>query len=129
MAKGKTKNRADLEWENRVLCSDESCIGVIGPDKRCKECGREYEGELPWSDDDSALGDDHDDHNDHEAPSEADSEDDTYELETDDAPEAGDADSITDDEWASRILCSDESCIGVVGPDGKCKDCGKPYEK
>jgi hypothetical protein len=32
------------DWENRVLCSDESCIGVIGPDGRCKECGKSYEG-------------------------------------------------------------------------------------
>jgi hypothetical protein len=30
----------DRDWENRVLCSDESCIGVIGPDGRCKECGK-----------------------------------------------------------------------------------------
>lgn len=26
--------------EGRVLCSDESCIGVIGPDGRCGICGR-----------------------------------------------------------------------------------------
>lgn len=25
---------------NRVLCSDGNCIGVIGPDGRCKVCGR-----------------------------------------------------------------------------------------
>jgi hypothetical protein len=24
----------DLEWGNRVLCSDGNCIGVIGPDGR-----------------------------------------------------------------------------------------------
>jgi len=29
-----------VDWENRRLCSDENCIGVIGPDGRCKECGR-----------------------------------------------------------------------------------------
>jgi hypothetical protein len=34
----------DDDWENRTLCSDESCIGVIGPDGRCKECGKRYEG-------------------------------------------------------------------------------------
>jgi len=28
------------DWENRVLCSDGSCIGTIGPDGRCKECGK-----------------------------------------------------------------------------------------
>jgi len=38
------KSRSDDDWENRVLCSDESCIGVIGPDGRCKECGKPYQG-------------------------------------------------------------------------------------
>ena len=28
---------------------------------------------------------------------------------------------------ASRKLCSDGTCIGVIGPDGRCKECGKPY--
>ena len=30
-------------------------------------------------------------------------------------------------EWNQRRLCSDESCIGVIGPDGRCRECGKPY--
>ena len=34
------------EWESRQLCSDGNCIGVIGPDGRCKECGKKYEGDL-----------------------------------------------------------------------------------
>jgi len=37
------KTQADLEWEQRTLCIDESCIGVIGPDGCCKECGLPYE--------------------------------------------------------------------------------------
>ena len=28
---------------------------------------------------------------------------------------------------ASRKLCSDGTCIGIIGPDGRCKECGKPY--
>ncbi len=36
----------------------------------------------------------------------------------------GDEDSI---DFAKRLLCSDGSCIGVIGPDGRCKECGKPY--
>ena len=31
------------------------------------------------------------------------------------------------DDWENRVLCSDESCIGIIGPDGRCKECGKPY--
>ncbi len=37
----------DTEWEQRVLCSDDNCIGVIGPDGNCKECGKKIEGTLP----------------------------------------------------------------------------------
>ena len=33
-----------------------------------------------------------------------------------------------DGNWVNRILCSDESCIGVIGADGRCKECGKPYK-
>ena len=40
----KEKMQSDDDWENRILCSDESCIGVIGPDGRCKECGKPYQG-------------------------------------------------------------------------------------
>jgi hypothetical protein len=36
----------------------------------------------------------------------------------------GDEDSI---DFSKRLLCSDGSCIGVIGPDGRCKECGKPY--
>lgn len=28
---------------------------------------------------------------------------------------------------SSRILCSDGACIGVIGEDGLCKVCGKPF--
>jgi predicted amidophosphoribosyltransferase len=28
---------------------------------------------------------------------------------------------------SARILCSDDSCIGVVNEQGICKVCGKPY--
>jgi DNA-directed RNA polymerase subunit RPC12/RpoP len=27
-----------------------------------------------------------------------------------------------------RKACSDGMCIGIIGPDGKCTICGKPYE-
>ena len=95
------------EWENRTLCSDESCIGVIGPDGRCKECGRAYEKD-PSEDEERSA----------EMP-----DDQPADVTDDKAPAAPD----TDDEWENRTLCSDESCIGVIGPDGRCKECGKSY--
>jgi hypothetical protein len=95
------------DWENRVLCSDESCIGVIGPDGCCKECGKSYE--------ESQTEESNEIQTDHEL---ADDFDATESTKTDTA----------DSDWENRTLCSDESCIGVIGPNGRCKECGKRYK-
>jgi hypothetical protein len=31
------------------------------------------------------------------------------------------------DDWESRTLCSDGNCIGIIGANGRCKECGKPF--
>jgi hypothetical protein len=94
----------NIDWDKRVLCSDESCIGTVGADGKCKECGKAYDGVLP-----DAF---------------------TEEKESSQATEtlASTAPPVMDseDDWDQRVLCSDGSCIGVIGPDGKCKECGKP---
>jgi hypothetical protein len=36
---------------------------------------------------------------------------------------------FADDSWEERTLCVDESCIGIVGDDGRCNACGKPYPR
>ena len=100
-------------WDNRILCSDGNCIGVIGSDGRCKECGKKYEGDL------STLNSFEDD--DQPVVEEADVSPGTTEL-----PEV--ADAPVDEEWEDRVLCSDGNCIGIIGTDGKCKECGKPSE-
>jgi hypothetical protein len=46
----KEKEMDETSWENRVLCSDKNCIGVIGKDSRCKICGKKGEVELPRND-------------------------------------------------------------------------------
>ena len=112
--KPKAKSQLDTEWEDRKLCSDESCIGVIGPDGRCKECGLPYESEPSISEADPPL--DEDTEYEAEDAFEEDTDEDTPLTETE-----------LDIEWENRKLCSDESCIGVIGPDGRCKECGKPY--
>jgi hypothetical protein len=102
------KIQSDDDWENRILCSDESCIGVIGPDGRCKECGKPYQEssapEMQTAQPESGAGTDADRS---EKP----------------------AEPAEQDDWENRTLCSDESCIGVIGPDGHCKECGKPYQE
>jgi hypothetical protein len=114
---GQETSFSDTDWTNRILCSDGSCIGVIGPDGNCKECGRKYEGRLP-----EVVAD---------APEDDSAEPldsagiDAPDPSTDDAVPPQDAGA---DDWVSRQLCSDGNCIGVIGPDGRCKECGKPLE-
>jgi len=100
-----------MDWENRTLCIDESCIGVIGSDGRCKECGNPYEGFVYRT---------------------ADTEEtDTTDTPDEDRPETDNptVDHTDSDDWENRTLCVDESCIGVIGPDDRCKECGLPFDK
>lgn len=94
------------DWEKRVLCSDESCIGTVGPDRKCRACGKMYEGELPEIP--GAIAD--------------------RPVYAEDQKHDSANDMDLDDDWQNRVLCIDESCIGVIGPDGKCKECGKPLK-
>jgi hypothetical protein len=111
--------KSDSEWEQRVLCSDGNCIGIIGADGRCKECGTPYDGDLP-----APAAEDHPDDDGVDGLSAG------QQVTVEDAPAddypAVDSDA-SDDSWENRTLCADESCIGVIGPDGRCKECGKPY--
>jgi hypothetical protein len=126
---GKQKNEANFtvsseEWDKRTLCKDESCIGVIGKDGRCKECGLEFGP--GWSAPEPGDG----------PPAAATSEnevavenDQPQEIEDDASDDTGEPDKIDEnDDWSKRTLCKDESCIGVIGPDGRCKECGLPYK-
>jgi hypothetical protein len=130
---------ADSEWEKRVLCSDGNCIGVIGTDGHCRECGKAYNNE-------SEQIYDHDD-NKREISDTLPADEENEELVSDeqeffpgnqeefnntsDESNAEDLESTLDleSEWDNRTLCSDGNCIGVIGPDGRCKECGKPYEE
>jgi hypothetical protein len=108
--KATTEGSASEEWQNRRLCSDENCIGVIGPDGRCKECGRPYKlGVIP------------------DAPIPEPGPSSSPAAEEADPPSASDDSAETDAEWGNRRLCSDGNCIGVIGPGGRCRECGKPY--
>jgi hypothetical protein len=124
MNEGSESRDMDLEWENRVLCSDESCIGTIGTDGRCRECGRPYEGVLsgriePSQPQESAAGEGQTDASGESHASVS------AETPANDKMIEEDSASATDDEWGRRKLCPDESCIGVIGPDGRCKECGR----
>jgi hypothetical protein len=95
----------DETWEKRILCIDESCIGTIGLDGHCRECGKLYDAsKIPVS---RATVT----HTDKTQP-------------RDDLQKSTES-TVMDDEWEKRVLCSDESCIGTIGPDGHCRECGK----
>lgn len=100
--------------EDRELCIDGACVGLIAPDGRCKLCGlaaregtpyREIAGTPP----DERVAD----------AADADDVDDA--LDASDAN--GQAHAASGDEWADRRLCPDGACVGVIGPDGRCTIC------
>jgi hypothetical protein len=37
--------------------------------------------------------------------------------------------TFSNDEWEIRTLCGDGKCIGIIGSDGRCKECGKTLEE
>lgn len=94
-------------FAGRELCPDGACIGLIGPDGLCRECGRVG---------DSAITDPR-----------------LRNLVPPDPPErAGNPDANPDDvagesgddDFANRVLCPDGSCLGLVGADKTCNICG-----
>lgn len=93
------------DWEKRILCSDESCIGTIGPEGLCRECGKSYKGAI--------------------TAGFAEKKEQTITPNEKQAPAPAEN---NDDDWDKRVLCGDEACIGVIGPDGFCKECGKPLQ-
>ena len=105
---------------SRELCPDCACIGVIGPDGKCKECGTPSPNGPPSTP---------------EAPEEVEKG-----SAEEDQPESTDQSAATPppegvravegDEFdpSARELCPDGACIGVIGPDGACKECGRAAE-
>jgi rubredoxin len=111
--------RSDSEWDQRILCSDGNCIGIIGADGRCKTCGLPYDGQQPLPVADSDETDD--------TVNELPEDEQTTESDDHIGDEPATEADASDDPWADRTLCIDGSCIGIIGPDGRCKECGKPY--
>ena len=95
----------DLDWENRRLCSDDSCIGVIGADGGCRVCGLLNTTEAP-------VG------SDRYGSVSAVQEEIQYPSAENQVLEPQDS------EWEDRKLCLDESCVGAIGADGRCNVCG-----
>ena len=101
----------DKDWDDRRLCPDGGCVGVLDSEGVCKVCGKR--GGPPIEAGPHAA---------HVPHAEGHLHDDEEVVQvtplTAVEPDAG----AFDDE---RELCSDGACIGVIGPDGTCKACGK----
>jgi hypothetical protein len=116
-AEDEPEDDGPLDLDRRILCPDGACIGVIGPDGKCKVCGTPMDpADAP------AL-----------AKIAAEKVPDTVEKKldpgADPAPASTTSEKETEDglDLEHRRLCSDGACIGVIGKDNRCKICGKPY--
>jgi hypothetical protein len=108
MAEGSDIPATPEGFEERRLCPDGSCVGVMGPNGVCRECGK--------------RGDPvEDDWREEEPLEERDSEGDEAAAEAGSTESEGASGSFDPD----RKLCPDGSCIGVIGSDGRCRQCGK----
>jgi hypothetical protein len=89
----------------RRLCPDGSCVGLIGPDGRCRVCGTAAGPVGQGAAAEADLG---------------------FEPEVNDGPIGG-AVPVGEDGGFDprRRLCDDGACVGVIAADGKCNVCGK----
>lgn len=93
--------RAPADLDERRLCPDGACIGLIGPDGRCSECGTEAGPEPERAVEPAGEPDEPD-------------------------PAAGESGLEVDAD--DRQLCPDGACIGLIGPAGRCNECGRQAE-
>jgi hypothetical protein len=100
------------EWDERQVCPDGGCIGVIGKDGLCQVCGRAAPSEGGAYREIAAATIQNDDDANEARPAT-------------DVVATGSVASGSDADWDGRKLCSDGACTGVIGPDGHCKQCGK----
>ncbi len=89
-------------WEERRLCDDGGCTGLIGSDGLCRTCGR---ASAFWGDERRrGMKDD------------------------DDVPAPADVGPGASGDDEERFLCPDGACTGLLDGDGRCKVCGKVDE-
>ena len=96
----------DFEPE-RMLCPEDTCVGVLGDDGVCPECGAVVEDEDEGEDEDEDEGEGED-----------------WVAGDEDEDEDEGEDEGEDPDFEDRRLCPDGACIGVIGADGACKECG-----
>lgn len=95
---------SEPDWEQRALCPDGGCVGVIGQDGTCKVCGRA-------------------------APNWGSERERGLRSEEEVEPEVIASKVLAEPEapadFDDRKLCPDGGCIGLLGADGRCTVCGR----
>jgi hypothetical protein len=110
----------------RRLCPDGACVGIIGADGRCKECGRAGDGKAVAAVPAAAAPPEMAGDEETEATGQATSA--TIEAGADTAGSDGYPHDANTGFNPARRLCDDGSCVGVVGSDGVCAACGRRAE-
>jgi len=107
----------DFELEQRALCPDGACLGVLDDAGRCKICGQQ--GTPAVAADAPAAGSP-------PAADEAPAASAGLAVgEPDPAASPATAPAEPGDDFADRQLCADPSCIGILDTSGRCKECGR----
>jgi hypothetical protein len=105
-----------FDASRRRLCPDGACVGLLDDAGTCKECGLTASGERVEL---AAATPDFTDELD---------EADNAELEEAEPVETTGAPALPAGSGGfdpKRRLCPDGACVGVLGPDGRCKVCGQ----
>src|SRR5690242_1479866 len=93
----------DLDLDARQLCADGACTGVVGADGRCRVCGGAADA-LSASPAPGVSGSE-------PAPM------------PESAAASREAPGEAELDLEDRRLCPDGACLGLLGPDGRCKIC------
>ena len=104
------------EWNERQLCSDGGCIGVIGEDGLCKVCGKGKKRAVKAAPAKTPVA--------AKAPEPPKAES-APKHPADDPVLVAAALDMAKSLFENRKLCPDGACVGVIGSDGKCTVCGK----
>ncbi len=109
------RDREAFDPDERELCSDGSCTGLVGVDGVCKVCGKRGDGAAARK----AETRERDGNGGERGGRSYDDENERMNADENDA--GGEALADGDDD---RRLCPDGNCLGLIGPDGNCKVCG-----
>ena len=114
-------NDKPADWNNRELCPDGACVGVIGRDGRCSVCGNTAPG---WSE--RAVGDAAAPAPDPDPEHEPDQDEPAARVEREgEIIDAEASDGRSGDDWDQRTLCPDGGCTGVIEAGGTCSVCAR----